>query len=104
MSASGTAFFFFFPLVLFSYGNDCDTEAAVAFCWFVDWSERFAPRQKDQQAEPDCSGSANLDLTLCGRGSLHLMSHEAGDKVHPSPLLSQPKGEGLSHHFLLHLN
>lgn len=66
-----------FFLILFSYGNDCDRESAVALCWFVYCRQRFARRQEDQQTEPTCSSKRGSDLTLCGRGTLHLMSHEA---------------------------
>lgn len=64
-----------FFLILFSYGNDFDTESAVAFCWFVYCRQRFARRQEDQQTEPKCS--ANVDLTLCGsvEGELGISHH-----------------------------
>lgn len=67
-----------FFLILFSYGNDCDTESAVAFCWFVYCRQRFARRQEDQQTEPKCSSKCGSDpLWICGRGIWHLSSHEA---------------------------
>lgn len=88
--------FFFFLLVLFSYGNDCDAE-----CWFEDCSQRPAQRQGDQRAEPNCSGKSGPDSLWKRKSASHVTW---GYKVHPSPPLPQPKGASLFHHCLLNLN
>lgn len=73
----------------------------IAFCSLPGRSQRLAQRQEDQQAEPNCS-EKNLDLTPWKRKSAFHVTW--GYNVHPSPSLSQPKGESLFYHHLLHLN
>ena len=65
----------FFFLALFSYGNDCDAESAVAFAGF--WiAVRGLPRGR-RISRQNQTALVHLDLILCGRGRLHLMLHEA---------------------------
>lgn len=65
---SGAALFF---LILFSYGNDCDKESAVTFCWLVYCRQRFVRRQEDQQTEPNCSSKRGSDPLWKGNPASH---------------------------------
>lgn len=85
MPASGPAFFFFSSLFYFPMEMTATQNAGLRI------AVRGLPKGRGISGQNQ-TALANLDLTLCGRGSLHLMSHEATKSTLPLLCHSQ-KGQ-----------
>lgn len=90
-----------FFLILFSYGNDCDKESAVAFCWFVYCRQRFA--QGRRISRQNQIALANMDLIWPSvEGEFCISCHMRLQR--PLFPLGCDRGWGKFPHCLFHLN
>lgn len=64
----GAAFFTSFCFLMEITQNP----STAAFCWLVNCSEMLAQRQKDQQAEPDCSSKCGSDPLWKRKSARHV--------------------------------